>query len=153
MTILLLLIFDSAMFFLLPANGVLEPSPIIRLRRSRIRRGYKYEAFDKEQIQSYAWALVRLGDADLNAVFHLLGINSKIADWFELLFDNISTRWCESAGACILSISFNYSPNLQKWTATGFSWVHPGSQGVGSGIAYFAGRVSGAQTYTDRSPC
>jgi hypothetical protein len=31
-------------------------------------------------MQSYAQILVILGDADLNAVFHLLGINSKIAD-------------------------------------------------------------------------
>ena len=38
------------------------------------------EAFDKKQMQSYLQALVILGDAELNAVFHLLGINSKIVD-------------------------------------------------------------------------
>jgi len=31
-------------------------------------------------MQSYAQVVVILVEADLNAVFHLLGINSKIAD-------------------------------------------------------------------------
>ena len=35
------------------------------------------EAFDKKQMQSYLQILVILGDAELNAVFHLLGINSE----------------------------------------------------------------------------
>ena len=35
------------------------------------------EAFDKKQMQSYLQVLVILGDAELNAVFHLLGINSR----------------------------------------------------------------------------
>jgi hypothetical protein len=33
------------------------------------------EAFDKKQMQSYIEAVVILGDAELNAFFHLLGIN------------------------------------------------------------------------------
>ena len=36
--------------------------------------------FDKEQMRSYGEKLVILGDAELNAFFHLLGINSKIVD-------------------------------------------------------------------------
>ena len=35
---------------------------------------------DKEQLRSYVQVLVMLGDADFNAFFHLLGINSKIVD-------------------------------------------------------------------------
>jgi hypothetical protein len=35
------------------------------------------ESFDKKQTQSYLQALIILGDAELNAFFHLLGINSK----------------------------------------------------------------------------
>jgi hypothetical protein len=42
--------------------------------------GYKNAEFDKEQMRSYPQELVILGDAELNAVFHLLGINSKIVD-------------------------------------------------------------------------
>jgi hypothetical protein len=38
------------------------------------------EAFDKKQMQSYLQGVVILGDAELNAYFHLLGINSKIVD-------------------------------------------------------------------------
>ena len=40
--------------------------------------GYKNAEFDKEQMRSYPQELVILGDAELNAFFHLLGINSKI---------------------------------------------------------------------------
>ena len=36
--------------------------------------------FDKKQMRSYAQELVILDDAELNAFFHLLGINSKIVD-------------------------------------------------------------------------
>ena len=36
--------------------------------------------FDKEQMRSYAQGLVIIGDAELNAFFHLLGINPKIVD-------------------------------------------------------------------------
>jgi hypothetical protein len=35
------------------------------------------ESFDKTQMQSYLRGLVILGDAELNAFFHLLGINSE----------------------------------------------------------------------------
>jgi hypothetical protein len=42
--------------------------------------GYKNAEFDKEQMRSYPQELVILGDAELNAFFHLLGINSKIVD-------------------------------------------------------------------------
>jgi hypothetical protein len=42
--------------------------------------GYKIAEFDKEQMRSYPQELVILGDAELNAFFHLLGINSKIVD-------------------------------------------------------------------------
>ena len=41
---------------------------------------YKNAEFDKEQMRSYPQELVILGDAELNAFFHLLGINSKIVD-------------------------------------------------------------------------
>ena len=36
--------------------------------------------FDKEQMRSYAHKLVILDDAELDAFFHLVGINSKIVD-------------------------------------------------------------------------
>ena len=35
------------------------------------------EAFDKKQMQPYFRVFVILGDVELNAVFHLLGINSR----------------------------------------------------------------------------
>ena len=41
---------------------------------------YKNAEFDKEQMRSYPQEVVILGDAELNAFFHLLGINSKIVD-------------------------------------------------------------------------
>jgi len=47
---------------------------------SLIERGYKNAEFDKKQMRSYAQELVILDDAELNAFFHLLGINSKIVD-------------------------------------------------------------------------
>jgi hypothetical protein len=40
----------------------------------------KKAEIDKEQMRSYAQTLVILGDAELNAFFHLLGIDSKIVD-------------------------------------------------------------------------
>jgi hypothetical protein len=40
----------------------------------------KKAEFDKEQMRSYAQGLVILDDAELNAFFHLLGINLKIVD-------------------------------------------------------------------------
>jgi hypothetical protein len=43
-------------------------------------QGYKNAGFDKERMGSYARELVILDDAELNAFFHLLGINSKIVD-------------------------------------------------------------------------
>ena len=47
---------------------------------SLIERGYKNAEFDKSKCGLIARGLVILGDAELNAFFHLLGINSKIVD-------------------------------------------------------------------------
>jgi hypothetical protein len=69
-------------------RGAYRPSPpdsppkvhLENLASLRVKYLGANEAFDKKQMQSYPGELVILGDAELNAVFHLLGINAKIVD-------------------------------------------------------------------------
>jgi hypothetical protein len=66
-------------------RGAYKPSPpdsppkvhLKNLASLRVKHLGANEAFDKKQMQSYLQVLVILGDAELNAVFHLLGINSE----------------------------------------------------------------------------
>ena len=66
-------------------RGAYRPSPpysppkvhLKNLASLRVKHLGANEAFDKTQMQSYPPVLVILGDAELNAVFHLLGINSR----------------------------------------------------------------------------
>ena len=66
-------------------RGAYRPSPpdsppkftSENLASLRVKHLKAKEAFDKKQMQSYLQVLVILGDAELNAVFHLLGINSE----------------------------------------------------------------------------
>ena len=69
-------------------RGAYRPSPpdsppklhLKNLASLRVKHLGANESFDKKQMQSYLQALVILGDAELNAFFHLLGINAKIVD-------------------------------------------------------------------------
>jgi hypothetical protein len=66
-------------------RGAYRPSPpnspakvhLKNLASLRVKHLGSNEAFDKKQMQSYLQALVILGDTELNAFFHLLGINFK----------------------------------------------------------------------------
>ena len=66
-------------------RGAYRPSPpdsppkftSKNLASLRVKHLGANEAFDKKQMQSQPQILVTLGDAELNAVFHLLGINSR----------------------------------------------------------------------------
>ena len=55
-----------------PPNVHLKNLASLRVKHLRAN-----EPFDKKQMQSYSQVLVILGDAELNAFFHLLGINSE----------------------------------------------------------------------------
>jgi len=66
-------------------GGAYRPSPpdsppkvnLKNVASPRVKHLGANEAFDKKQMQSYLEGLVILGDTELNAVFHLLGINSR----------------------------------------------------------------------------
>ena len=69
-------------------RGAYRPSPpgsppkfhLKNLASLRVKHLGANESFDKKQMQSYLRALVVLGDAELNAFFHLLGVTQKIVD-------------------------------------------------------------------------
>ena len=66
-------------------RGAYRPSPpdnppkvhLKNLASLRVKHLGANESFDKKQTQSYLQTVIILGDAELNAFFHLLGINSE----------------------------------------------------------------------------
>ena len=67
-----------------------------------------------------------------------MDINAKIVDWFKLLFDNASIRWCESSGACFYRLvtlphvqSIEWNPGMMAglripWRCARVSLTVPG---------------------------